>query len=499
MCQTRAGRAFRVLATVYAFAGATLLITAPAAVATEVNAKFAQAMEVRAPSNAGTTPPAPQAGLDGISCTSAGKCTAVGTYEDSSGHGQAMEATETSGTWEQAAEITASANAGTNPDASLGGISCTSAAKCVAVGSYLDSSGNGQAMEATETSGTWRQVTKVTAPPNAGTDPNAVLKGISCTSAGNCTAIGTYEDSSGNGQAMEATETSGTWEQAAEITAPANAGTNPEALLYSISCTSAGGCVGVGSYLDSSSHLQAMEATETSGTWEQATKVTAPSNAGTNPEAVLKGISCTSARKCTAVGQYLDGFGDGQAMDATETSGTWEQATKVTAPSSAETNPSAKLYAVSCTSAPTCTAVGTYEDTSSHPQAMEATEASGTWEQAAQITAPSDAGTNPQADLSAISCTSAGKCAAVGEYLDSSGSFQAMDARRARHHRVPTPYICASNRVWRARGNSSARSPIRMTVRLSSRRCPTRPFSGAASNSRGQTAGSANSSRHLSG
>jgi len=55
-------------------------------------------MEVPAPSNAGTTPSAPQAGLDGISCTSAGKCTAVGTYEDSSGNGGAMEATETSGT-----------------------------------------------------------------------------------------------------------------------------------------------------------------------------------------------------------------------------------------------------------------------------------------------------------------------------------------------------------------------------------------------------------------
>jgi hypothetical protein len=432
---TRARRASRVLATVFAFAGATLLITAPGAVATGVSATFAQAMEVAAPSNAGTTPPAPQAGLDGISCMWAGKCTAVGTYEDSSGNGQAMEATETGGTWRQATKVTAPSNAATNPDASLGGISCTSPGNCVAVGSYLDSSGNGQPMEATETSGTWRQAAEITAPSNAGTDPNAVLKGISCTSAGNCTAIGTYEDSSGNGQAMEAAETSGTWRQAAEITAPSNAGTNPEALLYSISCTSAGNCVGVGSYLDSSSHLQAMAATETSGTWEQATEVTAPSNAGTDPNAVLKGISCTWARKCTAVGQYLDSSGNGQAMAATETSGMWEQATEVTAPSNAGASPSAKLYAVSCTSARKCTAVGTYEDTSSHPQAMEATEMSGTWEQATEVTAPSNAGTNPQADLSGISCTWAGKCTAVGEYVDSSGRFQAMAARIARPHR----------------------------------------------------------------
>jgi len=439
----RAGRASRVLAIVFAFAGATLLITAPGAVATGVPATFAQAMEVPAPSNAGTTPPAPQAGLDGISCKSARKCIAVGTYEDSSGSGQAMEATEASGTWRQGTEVTAPSNAATNPDASLGGISCTSAAKCVAVGSYLNSSGNGQAMEATEASGTWRRATGVTAPSNAGTDPNAVLKGISCTWARNCSAVGTYEDSSGNGQAMEAAETSGTWEQAAEITAPSNAGANPEALLYSISCTSAGNCVGVGSYLDSSSHLQAMEATETSGRWEQAAEVTAPSNTGSNPEAVLKGISCTSARKCTAVGQYLDSSGNGEAMEATETIGRWGLATEVTAPSNAGINPSAKLYAVSCTSARKCTAAGTYEDTSSHPQAMEATEASGRWEQAAQVTAPSNAGTNPQADLSGISCTSAGKCTAVGEYVDSSGRFQAMAARNARPH---CPRAAASSR-----------------------------------------------------
>jgi len=444
--RARAGRASRVLPTVFALAGAaTLLITAPGAVATGVPATFARAVEVRAPSNAGTTPPAPQAGLDGISCTSAVKCTAVGTYEDSSGDGQAMQATQTSRpwqhateasrTWRQATEVTAPSNAATNPDASLGGISCTSTFNCVAIGSYLDSHGNGQAMEATETSGTWRRATEVTAPSKAGTDPNAVLKGISCTSPGNCTAVGTYEDSSGNGQASEATETSGTWAQAAEIAAPSNAGTNPEALLYSVSCTSAGNCVGVGSYLDSSSHVQAMEATETRGTWDQATEVTAPSNTGSNPEAALKGISCPSPRKCTAVGQYIDSFGNGQAMEAAETNGTWDQATEVAAPSAAGTNPNAKLYGVSCTSTHNCNAVGTYEDTSSHPQAMEATETNGTWEPAAQVTTPSNAGTNPQADLSGISCTSAGKCTAVGEYLDSAGRFQAMAARIARPHR----------------------------------------------------------------
>jgi hypothetical protein len=202
--EARLGRASRVLAPVLALAGATLLITAPAAVATGVSATFAQAIEVPAPSNAGSAPPAPQAGLGGISCTSARNCTAVGTYEDSSGNGQAMEASETSGTWEQATEITAPSNTGTNPVAKLYAVSCASPRTCTAVGTYEDAFRRPQAMEATETSGTWEQAAGVTAPSNAGTNPQADLSGISCTSAGKCTAVGEYLDSSGRFQAMAA-------------------------------------------------------------------------------------------------------------------------------------------------------------------------------------------------------------------------------------------------------------------------------------------------------
>jgi hypothetical protein len=66
-------------------------------------------------------------------------------------------------------------------------------------------------MAATETSGIWAQATEVTAPANAGADPGAFLNGISCSSVGNCTAVGGYVDAPGNFPAMAATETSGTW------------------------------------------------------------------------------------------------------------------------------------------------------------------------------------------------------------------------------------------------------------------------------------------------
>ena len=342
---------------------------------------WAQATEITAPTNVLGNP---IASVSGISCSSAGNCTGVGGYTDSSENNQAMVATETSGTWAEATEVTAPANAGQprwlpvrdlvflgrelhrrrellrqlRERASHGGHrdlrnlgpshrghrpgQCREQRRGLPRwdlvflrgelhrrGSYFDSSANNQAMVATETSGTWAQATELTAPANAGSNPVAGLNGISCSSAGNCTAAGFYADSSANNQAMVAIETSGTWAQATEVTAPANARSDPGAYLDGIWCSSAGNCTAAGTYADSSGNSQAMTATETSGTWAQATEVTAPADAGSNPGAALNGISCSSAGNCTAAGGYTDSSGNSQATTTTETSGTWAQATEV--------------------------------------------------------------------------------------------------------------------------------------------------------------------------
>jgi hypothetical protein len=405
-----------------AAAGAVLAVALPGSVAA-AQGNLGQTTEVIAPSNAGSDP---LAVLNGVSCTSAGNCVGVGDYIDSSGRTQAMEATATGGTFAQATEVTAPSNAGSEPSAELDGVSCPSAGNCVGVGFYRDKSGARQAMEATETGGSFAQATEVTAPTGAGITPLASLSGVSCTSAGNCVGVGRYTDSSGDQQAMEATEAGGSFAQATEVTAPTDAGSNPLASLSGVSCTSAGTCVGVGSYVDSSGRTQAMEATETGGTFAQATEVTAPIGAGSNPAAFLFGVSCLSAGNCVAVGQYRDSSGDQQAMEATETGGSFAQATEVTAPTGAGSQPGASLFGVSCPSAGNCVGVGHYTDSSGHTQAMEATETGGTFAQATEVTAPSNAGSDPAATLLSVSCTSAGNCVGVGDYIDSSGHTQAM-------------------------------------------------------------------------
>jgi hypothetical protein len=71
--------------------------------------------------------------------------------------------------------------------------------------------------------GTWGQAVEVTAPANAAPDPSADLAAVSCSSAGNCTATGSYTFP-GATQASAATETSGAWAQAVEVTPPTNSG-----------------------------------------------------------------------------------------------------------------------------------------------------------------------------------------------------------------------------------------------------------------------------------
>ena len=155
---------------------------------------------------------------------------------------------------------------------------------------------------------------------------------ILCSSVGNCMAVGYFYDSDDDQRPMAATETSGSWGQASQIAPPSNAGSDPQA-LSGISCSSTGNCAAAGYYTDTDGNLQGQVATETSGSWAQATEVTAPANAGTNPDALFNGgISCASSGTCTAAGTYHDSSGHQQAMVATEISGSWAQAIEITAP-----------------------------------------------------------------------------------------------------------------------------------------------------------------------
>jgi len=198
-----------------------------------------------------------QAGVISVSCSSAGNCSAGGQYTDSAGT-QAFVIDEVSGHWGAAQEVAASLNTQNNAFASS--ISCSSVGNCSAGGYYRDSVGY-QAFVVDEVGGTWGAAQEVGASLN--TQNNAQVNSISCSSAGSCSAGGQYTDSAG-AHAFVIDEVGGTWGVAQKAAASLN--TQGGAQVNSISCSSAGNCSAGGYYQDSAGY-QAFVVDEVGGHW----------------------------------------------------------------------------------------------------------------------------------------------------------------------------------------------------------------------------------------
>ena len=318
---------------------------------------------------------------------------------------------------------------GTLPD--LSSVSCAAPGDCSAVGYYVDSSGSGQGLLLTETSGTWQTGIQAPLPANAISGPNgedAGLSSVSCAAPGDCSAVGFYTDSSGSQMGLLLTETSGTWATGVEAALPANAESGsdqPGAWLSSVSCAAPGDCSAVGSYINEaqdSYSSQGLLLTETSGTWQTGIQAPLPANAETTPGVELSSVSCASAGDCSAVGYYVDSSASEPGLLLTETSGTWQTGIQAPLPANADTTQGVDLSSVSCASAGDCSAVGSYNDSvGSDGQGLLLTETSGTWQTGIQVPLPANANTTPMVDLSSVSCASAGDCSAVGSYYDSVG------------------------------------------------------------------------------
>jgi hypothetical protein len=176
--------------------------------------------------------------------------------------------------------------------------------------------------------------------------------------------------------------------------------------------------------------------------WPAASAFTAlPSDADTvagDEKATLNSVACTSPGDCVAVGAYADTrstndaamTNEDQAMVTTETNGVWGPASKLTLPSDENTTsggPSetlATLNSVACTGPGSCVAVGDYLDSTGSYQAMVATETGGVWGHASKLTLPSDEQTTAgrqRASLSSVACSGQGDCVAVGAYVATTG------------------------------------------------------------------------------
>jgi hypothetical protein len=375
---------------------------------------WATGVEASLPANAARV-----SSLQAVSCASPGNCSAVGQYLDSSGVLHGLLLTETGGVWARGVEAALPANAG-SPLANLVSVSCGSAGNCSAAGSYVDGAGNIRGLLLNETGGVWATGVEAAPPANGDSPPEVLVSSVSCASAGNCTAVGSYRDSSHNTQGLLLSETAGVWATGVEASLPANAGkTTQAATLTSVSCPSVGNCGAVGRYEDGSGSIRGLLLSETAGTWSTAAEAAPPANAATDPEVFLDSVSCPSAGNCSGVGVYRDNLGNEPGLLLTETSGAWSAGVVAALPANAALS-TVTVASVSCATAGTCSAVGTYNDTPTTVQGLLLDETASAWATGIEASLPVNAATNPGVSLSSVSCPSAGNCTAVGGYTDSS-------------------------------------------------------------------------------
>jgi len=96
-------------------------------------------------------------------------------------------------------------------------------------------------------------VTAAQAPLPYNSDPNSPsspLTSVSCVAPGSCVAVGTFGDNANGQQALLVTRSPGSRSAAYQppppVNAAANPAANPDAVLESASCASAGNCAAVG-------------------------------------------------------------------------------------------------------------------------------------------------------------------------------------------------------------------------------------------------------------
>ncbi len=247
-------------------------------------------------------------------------------------------------------------------------------------------------------------------PLPAGGATSLVLNGVSCSGPRTCTAVGSYMRPGSTVTLAEAWNgTSWTLEATPN---PAGA---TSSVLNSVSCTSAGACIAVGSYVNSGSTFTLAEAWN-GASWTIQTTV--------NPTArsALNGVSCTAADACTAVGssgptpQTLAEAWDGTSWSLQATPNNLSSLSGSITPNS--------LSGISCVSSSSCIAVGQWTDDDVNADTCPAALVwdGSTW----QEQTPQCPGTNPaqmmgpDAGFSSVSCTATGACTAVGNYFDSS-------------------------------------------------------------------------------
>ena len=261
------------------------------------------------PADATTTAADADSGLNAISCTTGG-CTAVGSYVDNSGGGGAFQSmVATSATW-NAVKATAPAGTSGGANLGLAAVSCPAGGACEATGNDQDGGGKLVSWATQIDGGTPGMPVDVTMPTDSTPSPPAPplvsglgpingLDAVSCPSAGACTAAGGYMTSAGVAPVAVPIVSGAPGTPVAVAFPPADSQT----LISGISCSSASDCTAVGSGVVPNGGVNpsgdALVGRESGGVWSTLSPLT--SNSAGHASALV-GVGCAAPGTCIASG-----------------------------------------------------------------------------------------------------------------------------------------------------------------------------------------------------
>lgn len=317
--------------------------------------------------------PQPESTLDAVSCLSATRCIAIGNTDafEFDGKGVAFGEEWDGATWRAMPPM-----AGVTFTDALG-VSCATAASCMAVGGSDLRGELGNAIAEFWNGASWTKMTPII-PAGA---VRIAFDSVACTAASHCLAVGSYRIKTAREFALAESWNGSTW---ARQTVPVG-----HAAYASVSCPRANLCLAVGTAGKRSGRPAA--ALWNGSTWHRLT-TPKPRGFGEN----LSGVSCAGATRCLTVGTIgASAWKGGTSL------------TRLSTPSQA----AGGLFVVSCARSSDCLAVGSpFGEFSGGGNVAIAWNGS-KWRGIRE---------NRSDALAAISCVTSSDCLAVGSYLNES-------------------------------------------------------------------------------